>query len=81
MNFALELRSGGVNFSKSMTSQKTILTLAVAGMMLEARLPAQENPGTPWPAMDALGRALPLASEVGSPKTNRFVGIFYFINH
>lgn len=42
---------------------------------------AQENPGVPWPATDALGRSLPLASEVGLPKTNRFVGIFYFIDH
>ena len=36
------------------------------------------NPGTPWPATDALGRTLPLAAEAGGPKTNRFVGIFYF---
>ena len=35
----------------------------------------------PWPATDALGRSLPLESEVGPPRTNRFVGIFYFINH
>ena len=35
-------------------------------------------PGMPWPATDALGRKLPLAVEVGAPKTNRFVGIFYF---
>jgi len=42
---------------------------------------AQQSPGVPWPATDALGRSLPSASEVGPPKTNRFVGIFYFINH
>ncbi len=42
---------------------------------------AQENPGVPWLATDALGRSLPLADEVGPPKTNRFVGIFYFIDH
>jgi hypothetical protein len=42
---------------------------------------AQDNPGVPWPATDALGRSLPLASQVGLPKTNRFVGIFYFIDH
>jgi hypothetical protein len=35
----------------------------------------------PWPATDALGRSLPLEAEVGPPKTNRFVGIFYFIDH
>jgi hypothetical protein len=35
------------------------------------------NPGVPWPATDALGRELPLAGEVGPPKMDRFVGIFY----
>ncbi|MEY3479281.1 MAG: hypothetical protein RIQ71_56 [Verrucomicrobiota bacterium] len=35
------------------------------------------NPGVPWPATDALGRELPLAAEVGLPKKDRFVGIFY----
>jgi hypothetical protein len=39
------------------------------------------NPGTPWPATDALGRALPLAGEVGPPKGDRFVGMFYFLWH
>lgn len=39
------------------------------------------NPGTPWPALDALGRALPLADEVGPPRSDRFVGIFYFLWH
>ena len=37
------------------------------------------NPGTPWPAMDALGRQLPLSQEVGPPRNDRFVGIFYFL--
>ena len=35
------------------------------------------NPGIPWPATDALGRELPLTAEVGTPKKDRFVGIFY----
>jgi hypothetical protein len=38
-----------------------------------------ENPGTPWPASDALGRALPSASAVPSPRADRTVGIFYFL--
>jgi len=46
-----------------------------------ASVRAQVNPGVPWPATDALGRALPLANEVGPPRTGKFVGIFYFINH
>ena len=35
------------------------------------------NPGIPWPATDALGRELPLTAEVGPPKKDKFVGIFY----
>jgi hypothetical protein len=38
-------------------------------------------PGSPWPATDELGRALPLAAEVGPPQSDRFVGIFYFLWH
>ena len=45
----------------------------------EWRRIAAPIPGTPWPATDALGRALPLADEVGPPKKDRFVGIFYFL--
>lgn len=32
-----------------------------------------------WVATDALGRSLPLAEEVGPPRTNKFVGAFYFL--
>lgn len=34
-----------------------------------------------WPAVDGLGRVLPTAQEVGAPKPDRFVGIFYFLTH
>src|ERR1039458_9360883 len=37
------------------------------------------NPGTPWPAVDALGRVLPGTEEVGPPRPDRFIGIFYFL--
>ena len=37
------------------------------------------NPGTPWPATDALGRVLPMVEEAGPPRPNRFAGIFYFL--
>jgi hypothetical protein len=37
------------------------------------------NPGAAWPAVDALGRALPDAGQVGPVKSDRFVGIFYFL--
>lgn len=42
---------------------------------------AANNLGTPWPATDALGRVVPLATEVGPPKPDRFVGMFYFLWH
>ena len=39
------------------------------------------NPGVPWPATDGLGRSLPVSTVVGPPRTDRFVGIFYFLWH
>lgn len=33
----------------------------------------------PWPATDALGRALPEYQEVGAPRKDRFVAMFYFL--
>ena len=63
-----------------MTTLKKVAQALAASIAITAAV-AQENPGVPWPATDALGRALPLSSEVGPPRTNHFVGIFYFINH
>src|SRR5690349_12048366 len=54
------------------------LLLALAA---SAQPPPTINPGTPWPATDALGRALPLADVVGPVRNDRFVGIFYFLTH
>lgn len=34
-----------------------------------------------WAATDALGRALPSAAEVGPPRADRTVGLFYFLWH
>lgn len=39
------------------------------------------TPCTPWLATDALGRRLPLAEDVGPPRPDRFVGMFYFLWH
>jgi hypothetical protein len=39
------------------------------------------NPGTPWPATDALGRGVPPGSAVLNPRADRFIGIFYFLWH
>ncbi len=57
-----------------------VLTLGLA-TGASAQSPDAINPGTPWPATDALGRALPLADAVGPVRTDRFVGIFYFLTH
>lgn len=47
----------------------------------DAPLSVVQCPGTPWPAVDGLGRPVPTAEEVGQPRSNRFVGIFYFLWH
>ena len=39
------------------------------------------NAGTPWPATDALDRALPTATQTEGIRPNRTVGIFYFLTH
>ena len=39
------------------------------------------NPGVPWPATDGLGRSLPTGAAVDPLRTDRFVGIFYFLWH
>lgn len=67
-------------------SRTTVLVLSVVGLSVALAdrgraEPTATVPCTPWPATDGLGRKLPLADEVGPPKPNRFVGIFYFINH
>ena len=51
------------------------------GITASGQNPEAINPGTPWPATDALGRSLPLADEVGPLRSDRFVGIFYFLTH
>lgn len=38
------------------------------------------NPGVPWPAVDGLGRHLPVSGDgAPAPRPNRCVGIFYFL--
>ena len=63
--------------------------LAIALLLSHAPLRSMEaapvaglgNPGVPWPATDALGRSLPLATEVGPIRPGRQVGMLYFLNH
>ena len=53
------------------------LTAALAAVGAEFR---DTFPDT-WVATDALGRKLPTAAEVGPPRADRTVGIFYFLWH
>jgi hypothetical protein len=60
------------------------MTLAVMFSPLGAH--AQASPqrsafGEQWVATDALGRALPLATDVGAPRADRYVGVFYWLWH
>ncbi len=52
------------------------IAVFILGVALRAM--SENNPGTPWPATDALARKLPVPREVGPAQTNRFLGIFYF---
>ena len=59
----------------------TILTLCLHLLLtLYAAEPRDTMPDT-WVAADALGRVLPMSADVGTPKANRTVGIFYFNWH
>ncbi|MBL7154189.1 MAG: hypothetical protein ISS79_10775 [Phycisphaerae bacterium] len=53
--------------------------IAANSMLAGERRSVAVNPGLPWPAADALGRALPDAGQVGPVRPDRFVGIFYFL--
>jgi len=56
------------------------VALGAAAACAQSRIDATgANPGTPWPAVDALGRKLPAPEEVGPPRTDRFGGIFDFL--
>lgn len=56
-----------------------LIALCGGGTVLAQKPLMSANPGVVWPAVDALGRKLPTPGEVGPPRPNRFVGIFYFL--
>lgn len=67
----------------------TLVTCAWASLALfgstgvtlagEAIAPFWDTYSDTWVATDALGRSLPTSLETGPPRTNRTVGIFYFL--
>lgn len=54
--------------------------LTCFSLTLHSDEPRDTMPDT-WAATDALGRTLPMSADVGVPKANRTVGIFYFNWH
>lgn len=60
------------------------LLFSILMVLICARSPSAEirdtQPDT-WTATDAMGRVIPMSAEVGMPKPNRTVGIFYFNWH
>ena len=73
----------GLQFTRMRQTSSFCLGLVVC---LSSVASAQTRPastdtyiGTPWPATDALGRVLPTPNDVGPPRRDRFVGIFYFL--
>lgn len=56
-----------------------ILLLFIIGERRIIAMEKENNVCTPWPAVDGLGRQLPTSEQVGPPKPDRFVGIFYFL--
>jgi hypothetical protein len=57
----------------------TLVVLVGASVAYGSDAGVAVNPGVSWPATDALGRSLPTPEEVGGPRKDRFVGIFYFL--
>ncbi|MBM3494390.1 MAG: hypothetical protein FJX72_08735 [Armatimonadetes bacterium] len=58
-----------------------LIAVGVFGAVSCAASATDPLPGVPWPATDALGRSAPLSDEVGAPRKDRWVGIFYFLWH
>ena len=59
------------------------LKILLLGMLAHHEVGQSASPNlcSPWPATDALGRHLPTGEEVGPPRPERWVGIFYFLWH
>lgn len=55
--------------------------LAAAVPPARSASPTWDTRSDTWAATDALGRVLPDASQVGPPRTDRWVGVFYFLWH
>ena len=61
-------------------SLQLLIPLSCILASLQASEPRDTMPDT-WAATDALGRTLPMGTEVGAPRPDRTVGLFYFNWH
>lgn len=61
-------------------SLQLLITLCCILASMQASEPRDTMPDT-WAATDALGRTLPMNPEVGAPRSDRTVGLFYFNWH
>lgn len=52
------------------------VALAAGGVQAQ---PMRDTAPDRWTATDALGRTLPTSKDVGPPRPNRYVGMFYFL--
>ena len=53
--------------------------LALAAVSAAAQQPRWDTYSDTWAATDALGRSLPAASDLGPPRQNKVVAMFYFL--
>ena len=65
--------------AKKSIERVTWIGLATAVICCCGIAQAQNIRSDTWVATDALGRSLPVASQVGPPRANRYVGVFYFL--
>ena len=70
-----------MNLLPSLAIRTPLLAVVLLVTALQTCPAPAGNPGVPWPATDALGRRLPTTAEVGTPRPDRFVAIFYFLWH
>jgi hypothetical protein len=59
------------------TAPILVCVIALSGVALGG--PPVDLLSDTWVAADGLGRSLPVAPEVGPPRANKYVGVFYFL--
>lgn len=58
-----------------------VLIFSIASCSTAQQSPSWDVKSDTWTGTDALGRTLPGYTECGSPRSGKFVGIFYFLWH